>query len=134
MFSNVLPLQLKQTFLPIIWIFTEGEGDGIKSRLPFKIFSTLSWFRSVVLVSSFFQKINENNSTWPGYHSSWVDFFFISWKNWWGYQKSPFEINWHLGDYYFFKEPSKNELSWPFLRNSCSRRLDFFAPFNRFLE
>ena len=37
--SNVLPLHLKQTFPPIIWIFT--EGDGIKSRLPFKIFSTL---------------------------------------------------------------------------------------------
>ena len=32
---------LKQTFPPIIWIFTEGEGDGIKSRLPFKTFSTL---------------------------------------------------------------------------------------------
>ena len=37
--SNVLPLHHKQTFLPIIWIFT--EGDGIKSRLPFKIFSIL---------------------------------------------------------------------------------------------
>ena len=36
-----LPLHLKQTFLPIIWIFTEDEGDGIESRLPFKIFSTL---------------------------------------------------------------------------------------------
>ena len=39
--SNLLPLYLKQTFLPKIWIFTEGEGDGIESRLPFKIFSTL---------------------------------------------------------------------------------------------
>ena len=41
--SNVLPLHLKQTFLSIFWIFTEGEGDGdeIKSRLPFEIFSTL---------------------------------------------------------------------------------------------
>ena len=39
--SSVLPLHIKQTFPPIIWIFTEGEGDGIKSRLPFKIFSTL---------------------------------------------------------------------------------------------
>ena len=38
--SNVLPLHLKQTFPPIIWIFT--EGDGIKSRLPFKIFCTLN--------------------------------------------------------------------------------------------
>ena len=39
--SNVLPLDLKQTFPPTIWIFTEGEGDGIEIRLPFKIFSTL---------------------------------------------------------------------------------------------
>ena len=39
--SNILPLHHKQTFPPIIWIFTEGEGDGIKSRLPSKIFSTL---------------------------------------------------------------------------------------------
>ena len=39
--SNVLLLHLKQTLLPIIWIFTEGEGDGIKSRLPFKKISTL---------------------------------------------------------------------------------------------
>ena len=38
---DVLPLHLKQTFPPIIWIFTEGEGDEIESRLPFKIFSTL---------------------------------------------------------------------------------------------
>ena len=37
--SNVLPLHLKQPFLPIIWIF--NEGDEIESRLPFKIFSTL---------------------------------------------------------------------------------------------
>ena len=37
--SNVLPFHLKQTFPSIIWIFT--EGDGIESRLPFKIFSTL---------------------------------------------------------------------------------------------
>ena len=27
--------------MPIIWIFTEGEGDWIESRLPFKIFSSL---------------------------------------------------------------------------------------------
>ena len=32
--SNVLPLHLKQ-------IFTEGVGDGIKSWIPSKIFSTL---------------------------------------------------------------------------------------------
>ena len=34
--SNVLPLHLKQTFPPIIWIFT--KGDGIKSRLSFNFF------------------------------------------------------------------------------------------------
>ena len=39
--SNVLPLHLKQTFPPIVWIFTEGECNGIEFRLPFKIFSTL---------------------------------------------------------------------------------------------
>ena len=38
MSKNVLPLHLKQTFPPIIWIFTEGEGDGIYSRLPFNFF------------------------------------------------------------------------------------------------
>ena len=40
--SNFLPLHLKQTFLPLIWIFTEVEGDVIESRQPFKIFFTLS--------------------------------------------------------------------------------------------
>ena len=40
--SNIFAVHLKQTFPPIIWIFTEGEGDGIKSRLPFKIFSILT--------------------------------------------------------------------------------------------
>ena len=39
--SNVLLFHLKQTFTPIIWIFTEVKGDRIESRLPFKIFSTL---------------------------------------------------------------------------------------------
>ena len=37
--TNVLPLCLKQTFPPIIWIFT--EGDGIESGLSPKIFFTL---------------------------------------------------------------------------------------------
>ena len=31
--SYVLPYYLMQTFPPIIWIFTHGEGDEIKSRL-----------------------------------------------------------------------------------------------------
>ena len=33
-------LHLKQTFMNIIWMFT--EGDGIESRLPFKICFTLN--------------------------------------------------------------------------------------------
>ena len=48
--SNVL--HLKQTFPPIIWIFTEGEGDGIESRLPFKIFSTLPTYLSNIKIDS----------------------------------------------------------------------------------
>ena len=46
--SNVLPLRLKQTFSPIIRIFTEGEGDEIESRLPFKIFFTLNQNHSFI--------------------------------------------------------------------------------------
>ena len=50
--SNVMPLHLKQTFPPIIWIFTKGEGDWMESRLPFRIFFTLqfsseSWISDV---------------------------------------------------------------------------------------
>ena len=39
--SNVIP---QANVSLIIWIFTEGEGDEIKSRLPFKIFCTLCSF------------------------------------------------------------------------------------------
>ena len=37
-----MSLHLKQTFRPTIWISTAGEGDGIKTRLPFNFFSTLA--------------------------------------------------------------------------------------------
>ena len=40
--SNDLPLHLKQTYPPIIRIFTESEGDEFESMLPFKIFSILA--------------------------------------------------------------------------------------------
>ena len=43
---NVLPLRLKQTFPPIIWIIT--EGGEIESRLPFKIFFTLNQNHSFI--------------------------------------------------------------------------------------
>ena len=56
--SNVLPLRLKQTFSPIIWIFTEGEGDTIESRLPFKIFSTLFPTRVDIAILKFGYLIN----------------------------------------------------------------------------
>ena len=64
--SNVLPLHLKQTFPPIIWIFTVGEGDGIESRLPLKIFSTLisiflNLFSSVY--SQYFLRQNSNKKS-----------------------------------------------------------------------
>ena len=39
--GNVLLLHLKQTFLPIIWIFTEIEGDEMESRLYSSIFFIL---------------------------------------------------------------------------------------------
>ena len=41
--SNVLSSHLKQTFPPIIWIFTQDEGDWIESRLSPWIFYTLSY-------------------------------------------------------------------------------------------
>ena len=44
--SNVLPQHLKQTFPAHNLNITEDEGDGIKSRLLFKILSTLRCFES----------------------------------------------------------------------------------------
>ena len=50
--SNVLPVCLKQTFPPIIWILTEREGDEIESRLPFKIFFTLLRMKEALTMRS----------------------------------------------------------------------------------
>ena len=77
--SNVLLLCFKLTFPPIIWIFTEDEGDWIWAS--FKIFSTLyvtrsddyhilRWYRSVIkksvkLIFEFFTIIwNEGEKFW----------------------------------------------------------------------
>ena len=60
--SNVLPLHLKQTFPPIIWICTEGEGDGIESRLPFKIFSTLTQFKNHIVISLWLSKLTQSQN------------------------------------------------------------------------
>ena len=59
--SNVLPLHLKQTFQPLIWIFTEGEGDGVESRLPFKIFSTLNNFLMLIILTQKFAFLHMMN-------------------------------------------------------------------------
>ena len=72
--SNVLPFHLKQTFPPIILIFTDGEGDGIESRLPLKNFSTLNervseiikllskfhWSKIMYLFQIFFLLLNQS--------------------------------------------------------------------------
>ena len=58
--NNILPLHFKQTFPPIIWIFTEGEGDKIESRLPFKIFSTLHYLARAVISTTFQAKPRPN--------------------------------------------------------------------------
>ena len=55
--SNVLPLHFKQTFPPIISIFTEGKVDGIKSRLPFKIISICTIQTGRFGFSIYFMKI-----------------------------------------------------------------------------
>ena len=66
-----LPYYLKQTFPPIIGIFTEGESDGIKSRLPFKIFFTLpnivrTWWLSwaVAMQCHTFEKFLTQAQNW----------------------------------------------------------------------
>ena len=48
MSSNVLPIDLKSTCPPVIWIFTEGEGDGIESRLSSKIY--IFYFKSNLII------------------------------------------------------------------------------------
>ena len=53
---NVLPLCLKQSFPPIIWIFNEVGGDKIESRLPFQILST---FHVSLKVEKFWSSCNE---------------------------------------------------------------------------
>ena len=49
--SNIWPLHFMRIFPPIIWTFTESEGDGIKSRLSSKI---SFYFSKDSLISEFF--------------------------------------------------------------------------------
>ena len=46
--SPSVKIQIMGGKVCIIWIFTEGEGDGIESRLHFKIFSTLRLEKDVI--------------------------------------------------------------------------------------
>ena len=57
-----------KTFPAIIWIFAEGEGDGIESRLPFKIFSTLLQTRRLAMHTLVFE------------HTYIILYGFIRWK------------------------------------------------------
>ena len=74
--SNGLPLHLKQTFPPINWIFTEGEGDGIKSRLPFFYFTK---FNKDIIYSVFCEcstwnfknNVHPQNTIWVFW--KWID-------------------------------------------------------------
>ena len=90
--SNILPLHLKQTFPPMIWIFTDSEGDGIESELPFKKFSTLIqiWFDRGLL---YYMYMKGSKGTllsqgptvqifWEG-HTIWINLSPFLEINWW---------------------------------------------------
>ena len=57
--SNNLSLHLKQTFLPIIWIFTDGEGDGIESRLS-SLLRSLCWGTEILKLK--FKSLTDSNA------------------------------------------------------------------------
>ena len=101
--SNVLPLHLKQTFPPTIWIFTEGVGDWIESRLPFKIFSTLKWIFQAGIhwrIECFLAFSAKLRILWKlvGIFLSWYNtkiiFFMVSWVASFGDQKP--NMNWPI--------------------------------------
>ena len=63
--SKVLPVHLKQTFRPMIWIFTESKGDGNESRLLFEIFSTLFLCWTLKILEMF--SVRSNKAIKPGF-------------------------------------------------------------------
>ena len=81
--SNVLPLHLKQTFPPIIWIFT--EGDRIKSRLPLKYFLLYTYLSHCILKWNFLGHSKTtldyefcDNEAWPKHKLSAFPILVIS--------------------------------------------------------
>ena len=71
-------LHRMQTFLPIIWIFSKGEGDRIESRLPF--FKKIYFIASCEFAKKFqrsliaFPKLQKFNWFWM--YANWI-------KNFW---------------------------------------------------
>ena len=83
--SNALPYYLKKTFPSIIWIFTEGEGDGIESRLSSFIFIKLQWVENESLLKQFLfiykvEKIYEDSLDLIPSPSPSVKIQIIGWK------------------------------------------------------
>ena len=77
--SSVLPLHLQQMFPPIIWIFI--KGDGIESRVPFKVFSTLLTKIEMIRIANKVKKNIQNstataNRIWPHLlrQALWLEF------------------------------------------------------------
>ena len=65
MFSNVLPLHHKQTFPPMIWIFTEGWWDRIQAT-----FQTIFFFVSASNQSRFERR--PIRKLYKVYHEIWL--------------------------------------------------------------
>ena len=109
--SNGLPLHLKQTIPPIIWIFTEGKGDGIESRLSSKKFSTLPIHTYVKFFEiSKFKKLSK--------HFRWLCFPSFQ-RKWRGYKF------WHLLSYAFWIDSHPQFLN---MKSYPSFKPRFFLP------
>ena len=101
--SNVLPYYLKETFPPIIWIFTEGKGDEIKSRL----FSTLS-----IPCSLFCLKLHNCNHA-KGWYKNKDGINFVIWPSnllhyWWITRKISLLENYRIT----FGNNDETEVEW----------------------
>ena len=83
---------------PIIWIFTEGKGDGIESRLSSKVFSTLPIHTYVKFFEiSKFRKLST--------HFRWLCFSSFQ-RKWRGYKF------WHLLSYAFWIDSHPSFWIW----------------------
>ena len=78
--NNVLPYYLQKPFPPIIWIFTESEGDGIKSRRSSEIFSTLKYW--VKMLPTIFTTVLHQTISFFQIYFRRIESFhgFLNWK------------------------------------------------------